>query len=153
MPQSQLAARRGESRFAERENQPGLLRHGDKRPRGDEPLLGVLPADQSFETDDPPGDHADDRLVVEKQLSSLERLSQIALSGEPLDREGVHLRRAELKVAAAESFARYMAVSAARSRLWGSSPSSGKLAMPMLAVTWIDRPSTSIGRATASKSF
>ena len=52
-PRPQLPARRGGDEPAERHDQPGLLGERDELGRRDQPALGVAPADERLEPDDP----------------------------------------------------------------------------------------------------
>ena len=71
---------------------PGLLGQADERERRHQTALGVLPADERLEPDDPVGPEVDDRLVVGAQLVALEGAPEVALEIEALERLGAHRR-------------------------------------------------------------
>ena len=66
----------------------------------EEAELGMVPADQRFDTDDVLRADLDDRLEVEDELLLTESFPQKIFQGQPLQGPGIHGRRVELVVVA-----------------------------------------------------
>ena len=82
---------------ADRDDQPRFLGERDELIRRNEPVFGVMPADQRLDTDDAAARDADLRLEVKLELRAiLERQAQIVFQRDALDVRGVH-RRLELQ--------------------------------------------------------
>ena len=91
-----LATRLFEDPVPEGHDQPGLLRQRDERGRGDEPELRMIPSGQRLEADDPTGPRVDLRLIVQLEVTRLERRAQIALEGVLHERAGAQVGGVDL---------------------------------------------------------
>ena len=91
-PRDLLRARRGDHPVADRLDQAGLLGHRDELARCDEPAaLGIVPAQQRLDPDEPPAAR-EDRLVVQLELLGHERAAQARGHRQPLERVAAGLR-------------------------------------------------------------
>ena len=114
-PSPRLAAGRLEDPPAERHDQAGLLGQRDERERRDQAAIGMLPADERLEPDDPVGRQVDQRLVVDTQLAALEARRR-SFSRSMRSIVWSRHRRFEQDVARdGSAFARTIAISASRS--------------------------------------
>ena len=101
LPGGRLAACVAEHRIGERHDEPGLLGHRDEIGRADHPTAGTGPAHERLEAADVRRGQLDDRLVDEREVVALDRLAQLGLERQALDRRGVHVRVEDLIAAAA----------------------------------------------------
>ena len=76
----------------DRHDQAGVLGDRDERVGRHDTQLGVVPAQQRLEADDAVGRQRHDRLVVQLELVGHQRMDQVGLQPQPLDRGGAHGR-------------------------------------------------------------
>ena len=98
LPGARLRARGAQHPRAERDHEPGHLRERDEVAGGNEPQLGMAPAQQRLDPDDPAARELDLRLIVQKKLVAREGAAQMALDGKALLPSRVHFRPIELIV-------------------------------------------------------
>ena len=96
LPLSRLPAGFAQHPLADRHDQPRLLGDRDEVLRPDQTEAGAVPAQQRFDAGHASRGDVDLRLVVELQLAALERVAQIVLQRQPLQRAAVHRRREHL---------------------------------------------------------
>jgi hypothetical protein len=84
------AARLPEDPLADGDDQAGLLGQRDELGGGDHAALGVLPADQGLEADDPPVVEGDLRLEVDAELVALEGPVEVVLQRAAAQGAGPH---------------------------------------------------------------
>src|SRR5580704_3859951 len=68
LPSGELLYRGRANRAADLVDEPGLLGGSDERRRGDDAAVGVFPANEGFESDDPLRCEFDDGLVIHDDL-------------------------------------------------------------------------------------
>jgi hypothetical protein len=86
---------RAQHPFADRQNQPAFLRNGNELGRRHHAQLRMLPAQQGFHTHDTPVLEAALRLVVQRQLRTLQRTAQCAFKQQGARRLRMHVGRIE----------------------------------------------------------
>ena len=86
--------------LAERDDQPGVLRHREERARRDR-LVAAPPADQRLRAGDPGGGELHDRLVLQLKLFPGDRPLQVARHVKAAYHVRVHVRGVDLDPAAA----------------------------------------------------
>ena len=101
LPLARLPAGLTQHPAADRDDEAGLLRERDEVERRHEAALGVVPAHERLDRRDPAAGQVDGRLVVDHELVALERLLELGLQLEALERGEVHVRLEELVAALA----------------------------------------------------
>ena len=128
-------ARLGEHPFADRDDRTGALRELEELAGTEQPALRMLPAQQRLDADGAAGRDLDDRLVVEAQLVTVERMRERGLGEDAVARRGA--RRAGRTCctlpAAPCALAKYIAASASLSSASLVVTASSSDATPMLA--------------------
>jgi hypothetical protein len=97
----------------------------------DQAVLGILPAHQRLHAAYGAARPIDQRLIVQHQLPGFDGMAQLVFQGEEMRRLLVHLRAKNWKLFRPAALAWYIAVSAFFIRAKASSPSSGKMLMPI----------------------
>src|SRR5205814_7830255 len=90
-PSLELGARRVQDPFADRDDEARLLRDRNELTRKEETARRVDPAQEGLAAGDRSPLERHERLVVEHELGAFQRVSEILLQGEQLERAGVHL--------------------------------------------------------------
>lgn len=83
---------------------PGLLRDWDELERRYQAACGVSPADETFKRGDLAGAQVEHRLIVQLELATLGRPSELGNEPEPGDERRVHAGLEVLVAAGAGSF-------------------------------------------------
>ncbi len=96
LPGHRLLARLAQGPHAHWHNESGVLKQRDKLPRRDQSCLRVIPANQRLSAGDAAAAQFDLRLVVQDKLLALERVAQLRLKRQALERLGVHIGRVKL---------------------------------------------------------
>ncbi len=146
-----LRARRVEDPGPDRHDQTGLLGEPDEIDRAEEPALGVVPAQERLEVDDPTRLEVEDRLVVHLELTAREGAVECVAGVELLERASAHPLVED--VGARRDQHPWRGTSRCRRRARGSAASPTRdpeSAIPMLVVTNTSPSVRRIGRETSA---
>ena len=93
-----FARTRSEHPAPDRNDQPGFLGEGNELHRRQVAEFRVSPAQQRLDAVDPASRNVELRLIVQRELIELERVTQTGFEHQPLDRLRLDLRREEAEV-------------------------------------------------------